>query len=84
MHVELEQLGEGERALSHDIPQLYEEIKDAEMKNIAETAGIAAPSSVAATVPEYEDVMLAGEISKSSDPLSHYAPLMGCHSVINS
>ncbi len=68
MHVELEQLGEEERALSHDIPQLYEEIKDVETKTTVGTAGTAAPSRVAATVPEYEDVMLAGESSKSSAP----------------
>ncbi len=65
MHVELDQLGGEEGALNHGIPQLYEEIRDVETETAAETAGT---SRVAAPVPEYEEVVLAGEISRSTDP----------------
>ncbi len=56
----MEQLGE-EGAPDPDIPQLYEEIKD------LQTPGTAASSRVAAPVPQYEDVMPAVGVSKSSD-----------------
>jgi hypothetical protein len=43
--------------------QLYEEIRESETETAAGPSGVSAP----ATVPQYDDVMPAGKVSKSSD-----------------
>ena len=65
VQVQLEQLVEEDGALDHGVAgaQLYEEIRESEMETAAAPSRVTAP----ATVPQYEDVMPAEKVSKSSD-----------------